>query len=461
MLVIALGILWVSAVVVALFDGRRRWVGVIALAALAAGLASLVALMVTVLRTGPVQTIAGGWPVGVGITLRADALGGLFAIVSILVLLAALTYEVLGGVRTRTFPALVLFLATGLTGVFLTGDVFNFYVFFEIAMISAYILTGYGERSRQLRAATIFIVVNLLGSVIFLIAIAALYHITGTLDMRAVASRVRIVEENPATITANLLFVAFSVKLGLFPFHFWLPAVYTGARPAVAAILSGALANIGTYGLLRFGADILPRELEFGAPAVLTLGIASVIYGALQAISRHNAGEVLAYSAIGQIGYVLIALSIGGPVGYGAAVLFVVINALNKTLLFLAAGLRGRLVGAAFVIGALSVIGVPPAGGFIGKVALIQSGLAAAETGTRIAAVGLIFLGGALSFVYMLQIYQRRFWAVTSDPASPSIAARRFLIFGLAIIAVIFGIWPEPLLIVSQYAAEVLPPRVP
>jgi multicomponent Na+:H+ antiporter subunit D len=461
MLELSLGLLWVSAVLMALLDGRRRWVGVTAIGVLVAGLVSLVFLMVDVIRNGPVQTIAGDWPFGVGITLRADALGGLFAVLSIVVLLAALTNEVVGGVRTRTFPALVLFLATGLTGVFLTGDVFNFYVFFEIAMISSYILTGYGERSRQLRAATIFIVVNLLGSVLFLIAIAALYHITGTLDMNGIASRVRIVEENPATITANLIFVAFSVKLGLFPFHFWLPAVYTGARPAVAAILSGALANIGTYGLLRFGADILTRELEFGAPAVFLLGVASVLYGALQAVSRHNADEVLAYSAIGQVGYVLIALSIGGPVGYAAAVLFVVINALNKTLLFLAAGLRGKLVSAAFIIGALSVIGVPPAGGFIGKVALIMTGVEAEGTVTKIAAVSLIFLGGALSFVYMLQIYQRRFWAPASDTGPRSLAARRYLVYGVAIIVVILGVWPEPILTVSQYAADVLPSRLP
>jgi multicomponent Na+:H+ antiporter subunit D len=307
----------------------------------------------------------------------------------------------------------------------------------------------------------IFIVVNLLGSVLFLIAVAALYHITGTLDMSGIASRIRIVDENPVIITASVLFVAFSVKLGLFPFHFWLPAVYTGTRPAVAAILSGALANIGTYGLLRFGADILPREVQFGAPALLVLGVVSVIYGALQAISRHNAGEVLAYSAIGQVGYVLIALSIGGPVGYTAVVLYSVINALNKTLLFLAAGLRGWLVGAAFVIGALSVAGVPPASGFIGKVALFQTALAAPGISTTIATVSLIFVGGALSFVYMFQIYQRRFWARDDAADPPSFAARRGLVLVLALVVVALGVWPEPLLALSQYAAGVLPVRTP
>lgn len=461
MIVLPLGILWVAAVAIALLDGRRRWVGAAAVAALAAGLVALIWLTSTVLREGPVATIAGGWPVGVGIALRADALGVLFAVLSLGVLLVALTYEVLGTVRTRTFPALVLFLATGLTGVFLTGDAFNFYVFFEIAMISAYVLTGYGERSRQLRAAMIFAVVNLLGSVIFLIAVAALYHVTGTLDMRGIASRIRIVEENPAIITATLLFVAFGVKLGLFPFHFWLPAVYTGTRPAVAAILSGALANIGSYGLLRFGADILTREVALGAPVLLLVGTTSAIYGALQAISRHNADEVLAYSAIGQVGYVMIALSIGGPVGYGAVVLYAVINSLNKTLLFLAAGLRGWLVGAAFVIGAFSVVGIPPGAGFFGKAALFRAGLAAENGVTAIAVVGLVFLGGALSFVYMFQIYQRRYWAPHAASGPPSLLARRLLVMAIAALIVAVGIWPEPLLALSERAVEVLPQRRP
>ena len=461
MIVWPLGILWVAAVAVALLDGRRRWVGTAALAALVAALVTLIWLTSDVLREGPIRIIAGGWPVGVGISLRADALGVLFAVLSLGVLLIALTYEVLGGVRTRTFPALVLFLATGLTGVFLTGDAFNFYVFFEIAMISAYVLTGYGERSRQLRAGMIFAVVNLLGSVIFLFAVAALYHVTGTLDMSGIASRIRIVEANPAIITATLLFVAFGVKLGLFPFHFWLPAVYTGTRPAVAAILSGALANIGSYGLLRFGADILPREVALGAPILLLLGVMSVIYGALQAVSRHNADEVLAYSSIGQVGYVLIALAIGGPVGYATVVLYTVINALNKTLLFLTAGLRGWLVSAAFVVGALSVVGVPPAAGFFGKAALFRAGMAAEQPLTAVAVVGFVFLGGALSFVYMFQIYQRRYWAPKADSGSPSLLSRRLLVLGVAAVIVALGVLPEPLLALSQRAAGVLPQRLP
>jgi multicomponent Na+:H+ antiporter subunit D len=201
--------------------------------------------------------------------------------------------------------------------------------------------------------------------------------------------------------------------------------------------------------------------VELSAVALLLLGTGSVIYGALQAISRHRADEVLAYSAIGQVGYVLLALSLGGPAGYAAAVLYSVLNSANKTLLFLAAGLRGPLVGAAFVIGAFSVAGVPPAGGFLGKAALFGAGLATGDRLTAITVVGLVFAGGALSFVYMFQVYQRRFWVPEEATEAPSRVARRLLVLGLAGLVVALGVWPEPLLALSQYAAAVLPERLP
>ena len=182
------------------------------------------------LSDGPVEATTGDWPAGVGITLRADALGVLFAVLSSLALLAATVHEVLDGVRERVFPGLVVLLAAGLTGVFVTGDLFNFYVFFELSMTAAYVLATYGGTRRELGAALVFTTVNLLGTFVFLLSVAGVYHVTGTLDMAPIAARMADVEPNAAILIAVGFFVAFSVKLGLFPFHFWLPTVYTGAR---------------------------------------------------------------------------------------------------------------------------------------------------------------------------------------------------------------------------------------
>jgi multicomponent Na+:H+ antiporter subunit D len=454
-LVLPAGIPWVLATVLALLDGRRRWVGLLATAGLGASLVSLLWLAIVVVREGPIEMVAGGWPENVGISLRADALGVAFAFVSVGIILVSLLYELSLGVRWRAFPALILLVAAGLTGLFLTGDVFNFYVFFEISMTASFILTGYREEDYQVRGAFIFAVVNLLGSVVFLIGIASLYSITGSLDMAVIAERTDVLEPRSVIAIAAVIFAAFFLKLGLFPFHFWLPAVYVGSHAPVAAILSGALANIGSYGLLRFGGGILPRELELGATAVLVLGTASIIYGALQAISRRDTSEVMAYSAIGQVGYVLLALGLGGPAGYAAAVLYSVVNSLNKGVVFLAAGLRGPLVGGAFAVGAFSIAGVPPAAGFVGKIAVFQAAIAEGSLLASLALVALIFLGGALSFLYSFQVYQRRFMRPGSE-GKPSPRAARLLVGALAALVVLLGLWPEPLVSLSEAAAAVL-----
>jgi multicomponent Na+:H+ antiporter subunit D len=459
LLLLPIGIPWVLAAVLAVLDGRRRWVGILAAVGLGAGFVSLVWLAFVVVREGPVEMVAGGWPEGVGITLRADPLGVTFALVSVAVILISLLYEVALGVRWRVFPALVMLVAAGLSGLFLTGDVFNFYVFFEISMVASFVLAGYREEDYQVRAAFVFAVVNLLGSTIFLSGVAALYGITGSLDMRQIAGRVDTLDPGGVIIIGAVIFAAFSLKLGLFPFHFWLPAVYVGSHAPVAAILSGALANIGGYGLLRFGAGILPRELELGSVAVLILGSASIIYGALQAISRRDTSEVMAYSAIGQVGYVILAIGIGGPVGYAAAVLYSVVNSLNKGVVFLAAGLRGPLVGGAFAVGAFSIAGVPPAAGFVGKIAVFKAAIAAGSLSVSLALVALIFVGSALSFLYSFQVYQRRFMkprspVEASDKADP--AAARWLVVALAALVVLVGIWPGPLVTLSEAAAAVL-----
>ena len=458
MLILPLAITWFLAVPLALLDGRRRWVGWLAVVGLSASCLALLWLALDVFAYGPRTVVAGGWPPGVGITLRADALGVAFAVLSIGVLWAALLYEVLGGVHERPLPALVVFLATGLTGLFLTGDAFNFYVFFEIAMMSSFVLASYGRpghATRELRAALIFTVVNLLGSTLFLAGISTLYRVTGTLDMATIATRFRDVEPNSATLIATIIFVAFSIKLGLFPFHFWLPPVYRDVWPAVAAILSGALANIGSYGLLRFGGELLAQQLLLAAPALLLLGGLSVTYGAIQAIGARTASEVLAYSSISNTGYILVALGIGGPVGLAAAILFALVNPLNKTLLFLAVGLRGWLVGAAFAVGAFSVAGVPPSAGFFGKAALFRGGLEPVDPAARAAVLALLVVGGALAFVYMFQSYQRDYWEHPATGPASSLAMR-VLVLALAGVIVAVGLWPEPLLTASMRAAGVL-----
>ncbi len=454
LIALPLVILWPAAILLALLDGRRRGPGMLAVAALAASFAALAVLLANVVADGPQDLVAGGWAADVGIRLRVDALGGVFAVVSCGVLLAALLQAVITGVQARVTPALTLFMALGLTGLFLTGDIFSFYVFFELSMISAYALTSARGGGRHVSAAFIFAVVNLVGSFLFLIAVGALYRATGTLEMQAVAERAAPIDPTTAIVIAITFFVAFGIKLGLFPFHFWLPSVYLAVPPHVAAMFAGALANIGAYGLLRFGAAILPSELALSAGALIAIGTVSIAYGALQAIARRDTREVLAYSSIGHAGYVLVAIGLGGPVGLAAAVIFSIANALNKTLLFLASELRGRLTATAFLVGALSVAGVPPTAGFFGKAALFEAGIDAGS----IAAVVLLFVGGALSFVYLFQIYQHDRWRPRAEreremPRGHASRGQRSVALTVAAVVLVLGLWPEPLLAIGEHAA--------
>jgi multicomponent Na+:H+ antiporter subunit D len=455
-LVAPLAIFWLAGLALALADGRKRGVGLAGAVALGGGVIATALLTRAVLEQGPLEATGGGWPAGIGIRLRADALGVTFALTAAVILFVAYLYELVGGIEIRSFPALTMFLATGLTGLFITGDAFNFYVFFEIAMVASYILTAYGDERRQLRAAVIFAVVNLLGSIMFLVGIVSLYHVTGTLDMTSIAARMLLVEETPTVIAGTLLLVALGVKLGLFPFHSWLPAVYTGVHPSVAAMLSGALASIGAYGLLRFGAAMLPREIAIASPALIALGIASIFYGAIQATSRHDTAAVIAYSAIGQVGYIMIAVAIGGAIGYAAAIVFTVINSLNKTLLFLAADQTNRYAGIAFAIGGLSVAGIPPALGFWNKAAVLRATLTAEAEPMRVLLAAVVIIGGGMSLLYMFQSYGRAFWHAPRDPKDAVAGVRTGLTVAGALLVLALGIWPEPLLALSDQAAAVL-----
>lgn len=441
---------WASALLLAALDGRDRRVGGLAVILGAALLASLGGLAAAVAEGGAVSTVTGGWGAEVGIHLRADGLGVLFAVVSVGLLVAVLAFEVSHGPRTRQFPALVLFLATGLTGLFLTGDLFNFYVFFELTMLSSFALAGYGGGGPETRAAAIFVVINLLGSAVFLGAVAATYRLTGTLELAAVARAARDAPEGAALLVAALFLVAFSLKLGLFPFHAWLPVVYRETRPAVAAAFAGAVANLGSYGLIRFGADLFPGAVSQGRAALLVLASASILYGGVQAVHRRGLSDVLAYSSIGQVGYTVLALAVGGRVGFTAAILYTLVNSLHKTALFLGAGTAGAGVASAFLVGGLSVAGLPPLAGFVGKVAVLRTGVQAGS-GVLLA---VLVAGSGLSLLYMLQAWQRAFWVEGDSGARPPTPlVGRALVVGLAVVVVALGLWPEPLVGWSTRAA--------
>ncbi|WP_244237330.1 complex I subunit 5 family protein [Corallococcus llansteffanensis] len=431
---------WVLAAVLAFLDGRRAWVAWLGIATLAATLVCTALLLPQAWSEHPPEFVTGGWPVGVGIRLRADALSIVYALVSTAVLLGTLVYEhVAGGITSRSFPSLVVFLGAGLTGVFFTSDAFNFYVFFELAMTSAFALASYGEQPRHLRAAFTFVVVNLMGSTLFLTAVVMLYLTTGTLDMQSIVAWGQAHDPHALVVPGTLLLCAFGVKLGFFPFHFWAPAVYRDAGPTVAALLAGALANIGSYGLIRFGADVMPQVVERGRPLLEVLGAASILYGSVLALSRRDTREVLAYASITQAGLIIAALGLGGREGLSAAVALALAGSVDKTALFLAQDRGGERARRAYSVAAFSTAGVPPTAGFWSKAWLLRAAL---ERGHPLLA-GLVVLASVLSLLALFRAYQREQWLREGAALHRGTGA---VVFALSLALVATGLWPEPLL---------------
>ncbi|EPX63969.1 NADH dehydrogenase (quinone) [Cystobacter fuscus DSM 2262] len=442
---------WGLAAVLSFLDGRKKAVAGLAVVGMVGVLGASLALLPAALHGPMPEVVAGGWPVGMGIRLRADALSVLFCVVTNAVLAGALGCELLEGIGTRSFPALVLFLAAGLNGAFLTADAFNFYVFFELSMGAAFALASYGRGAPALRAGFTFVVVNLMGSVLFLTAVVMLYQATGTLDMGGIAEWVASPHTRRLEVPGALLLSAFGVKLGLFPFHFWAPAVYRGVSTSIAAIFAGALVNIGSYALVRLGPGVLGDALAHGAEVLAVLGGASLVYGSLLALARQVPAETLAYASIAQAGYLFAALGLGPGPGVAAAVLLALSGSLDKAVLFLAMGLPGTRSRAAFAAAAFSSAGLPLSLGFLAKTELLRAAL----LGERWWLAGFVVLSSVLSLVALARTFQRLYWAEARTREAPGRAASG-VVLALALVGVGVGVWPEPLLAVSARVAGAL-----
>lgn len=442
-LVLPLAIPWVLAPALALVDGRRRGVVALAAAGLVAVVAALAALLPAALSGAPAEVVTGGWPQGIGIRLRADALTLAFALPTAALLLAAMLHAA-GRPGTRSLPALVLFLAAGETGLFLAGDAFTFYVFFEVAMAAAFAISATGGTRAQIRAGFVFTVVNALGSAVLLVAIATIYVAAGTLDMELAREALHAAPGGVRAGIAALILVALGLKLGLLPFHHWVPLVYRCALPAVAAILAGPLVSVATYGLVRFGAGVLPGELARAAPLLAVLGAATLLYGALAAVTRGSPVEALAWTSIAEPGYVLVALAAGTAAGNAAAVLYAIVISAEKTLLFLASGSRGPVASASWAVGAFSVAGIPPTPGFAAKLALLAALLAAG----RPLLAGVVVASAGMVLVALFRTYPRAF---RGEP-EPAGARARAVALALAAALVLAGLVPGPILQLSRAA---------
>lgn len=372
-------------------------------AAVAAGglvglLAADIALLVKVLREGPVVMAMGAWKPPFGIAFTADLLGTTFATVSAVVAIAVSLYSI-PTINTHErrygfYPFLML-LMTGVTGAFLTGDLFNLYVWFEVLLISSFGLLVLGSEKRQIDGTLKYGVLNLMATTLFLIAVGLTYGVTGTLNMADIAAKARALPEGAPMVTIAALFLlAFGMKAAAFPVNFWLPASYHTPGAGVSALFAAMLTKVGVYALLKTLLLILaPQAAALSGIVVFVAGTTMVI-GALGALAQADLRRLLGWLIIAGIGNMLVGVALGSEGAVTGAVLYGVHSMLVMAGLYLAAGMIEEMAGtgqlsrlggmmafnpafaAVFLVLSLAVSGLPPFSGFWPKAVLFEAAVA-------------------------------------------------------------------------------------
>ena len=464
---------------------RRRWAAwAVAMFVAWGAVANAAVILHRVLTTGTISYAEGGWPVPWGIELRIDLLNALVLLVvtgvCAIVLLAAprsLAAEV-PEEKHYLFYTVYLLCMTGLAGMTVTGDAFNIFVFLEISSLSAYALISQGSTRRALTSAFQYLVMGTIGGTFILLGIGMLYMTTGTLNIVDLGNRLAEVGPNRTVLVAlAFITVGAGIKLALFPLHIWLPNAYTYAPAVVTAFIAATATKVAYYVLVRFVYSIFRVDLAFEVhrldAVLLPIAVAAMFAGSLVAIYQDDLKRMLAYSSVAQIGYMVLGLSLANEHGLTGGLVHVFNHALMKCGLFLVlaavllrtgstrieafAGLGRRmpLTFAAFVVGGLSLIGVPLTVGFVSKWYLV---LGALDAGLWPVAL-LILLSSLLAVVYVWRVVEVGYFtpppagaeAVTEAPFS--VLLPMWLLIGGT---VVFGVFTSLSVGVASAAARML-----
>ncbi len=456
-----------TAVVLLLIgDGaaQRGWIRGLACASVLLG-AGLALMCVQQAANGSLLVYRlGNWPAPFGIVLVIDRLAALMLLLSSAIALPVLWYACQGwDERGRHFHAIVQFQLMGLMGAFVTGDLFNLFVFFEVLLVASYVLMTHGLGGQRLRAGLHYVVLNLVASSLFLVGVALLYAFTGTLNLADLALRVPQVQDGEGTViraAGLILLVVFGFKAALVPLAMWLPATYAATSAPVAALFA-LMTKVGVYALWRvhgvvYGADGLP-------PVLLPLAVATSLLGALGALAATDLSRLVAWLTVASVGTILMALGLHDAGAWSAGLFYLLNSTVVMAGLFLLsekiARQRGRaldrlepgpamaqpaLLGLLLLIAVASAAGLPPLPGFLGKLMLLQASRAlpqAAWVWLSVLVVGVVVL------LALARAGSVLFWAsqARSSAAAPAASPHRLLAVGtLLAMSALLSIFAAP-----------------
>ena len=394
-------------------------------------------LLVTVDRDGATVVQLGGWAAPAGISLVADRLSALILLVSSSVLLVVLLYAIGQGAADGRASTLAVFhpcylvLGAGIAMAFLTGDLFNLFVAFEVMLVASYVLITLDGGAAQIRAGMTYVVVSLLSSVLFVTAIGLVYATTGTVNLADVAVRLQDVPEGLRLALGLTLLVVFGVKAAIFPLFSWLPDSYPTAPSPVTAVFAGLLTKVGVYAILRTQTLLFPG-LDVAQDVLLVLAVLTMVVGILGALVQDDLKRLLSFTIVSHIGFMLLGLGLASTAGLSGAILYTVHHIVVQTTLFLVAGLVERRGGTSslsrmgglqhvapvlallYLVPALSLAGIPPLSGFVAKLGLIQAGTADGRP-LALVAVAAALITSLLTLFAMVRVWSHVFWGEVTE----------------------------------------------
>src|SRR5690554_1769926 len=370
---------------------------------------------------------AGDWNAPFGIVFVADVFSSTMVLLSSIAGLAVSIFATASVSRQRAqygfFPVFHL-LIMGLNGAFLTGDIFNLYVWFEVIIISSFVLLTLGGRKGQIEGAVKYMAMNILASMIFLTGIGMLYGITGTLNMADLALKVAAVENrNLINLTAVFFIVGFGIKSAVFPLYFWLPASYHTAPSAVAAIFGGLLTKVGVYAIIRMFTLIFEVDSLIQI-VLLSMAVLTFFSGAIGSLVQNNIRKIFSYLIICHIGYMIAGVGMMTQVALAGAIFYLIHDIVVKTNLFLMTGLIYKIKGTysmrklgdlyaeypllslLFAIPLFSLVGIPPLSGFWPKLSLIEAGFDTESYWV----IGAILFSSLLTLYIVVKFWSEVFW---------------------------------------------------
>jgi multicomponent Na+:H+ antiporter subunit D len=433
-------------------------------------------LLRTVREDGIQVTHMGNWDAPFGIVLVADLFSAIMVTITGILGFSIAVYS-LGSIdRDREhygYYPLYCIMIMGVCGAFLTGDIFNLYVWFEVLLMSSFVLLALGGEKAQLSGAIQYVTMNLLSSTLFLVSAGMLYSITGTLNMADLALQIENVKQ-PGLLTALavMFLVAFGIKAAIFPLFFWLPVSYHTPPVSVSAIFAGLLTKVGAYALIRVFTLIFIHDVEFTHPLILILSGATMVSGVLGAAAEYEFRRILSFHIVSQIGYIIMGLGLFTPLALAGSVYFLIHNILAKTNLFLVSGISNRLRGSyelkdlgglykshpflsvLYLIPALALAGIPPLSGFWGKFILVRAGM---ETESYII-VGVALFVSVWTLYSMIKIWAEVFLkappknveVMVAAPTNGNIWFMLLPVIALAALTVLMGLFAEPIFVLAR-----------